>query len=94
MRSPSRTGSLRVPRGTSARALERHFLATYRVTPHAYLRQLRVRMSCNGLVFSRKRLAVLATEVGFADQSDFAKAFRHFFGKTPSAYRVRYTDVN
>src|ERR1700722_6072490 len=61
--------------GMSVRALERHFLATYRVTPHAYLRQLRVRMSCSGLVFSRKRLAVLANEVVVTDQSHFAKAF-------------------
>jgi AraC family transcriptional regulator len=75
----------------SVRALERHFLATYRVTPHAYLRQLRVRMSCSGLVFSRKRLAVIANEVGFADQSHFAKAFRRFIGETPSEYRARYT---
>jgi AraC-like DNA-binding protein len=77
--------------GMSVRALERHFVATYRVTPHAYLRQLRVRMSCSGLVFSRKRLAVIANEVGFADQSHFAKAFRRFIGETPSEYRARYT---
>jgi AraC-like DNA-binding protein len=77
--------------GMSVRSLERHFVETYRVTPHAYLRQLRVRMSCSGLVFSPKPLAVLAGEVGFADQSHFAKAFRRFFGETPSAYRARYT---
>jgi AraC-like DNA-binding protein len=76
--------------GTSVRAFERHFLATYRVSPHEYLRQLRVRMSCNGLVFSHKSLAELASEVGFADQSHFAKEFRRFFGETPSAYRARY----
>lgn len=75
----------------SVRALERHFLATYRTSPHQYLRQLRVRMSCSGLVFSHKSLAVLANEVGFADQSHFAKVFRHCFGETPSAYRARYT---
>jgi AraC-like DNA-binding protein len=75
----------------SVRALERHFLATYRTTPHRYLQQLRVRMSCIGLVFSHKSLAVLANEVGFADQSHFAKAFRRCFGETPSAYRARYT---
>jgi AraC-like DNA-binding protein len=77
--------------GMSVRALERHFLTTYRVSPHAYLLQLRVRMSCSGLVFSRKPLAVLANEVGFADQSHFAKAFRRLFGETPSEYRTRYT---
>lgn len=39
--------------------------------PHAYLRRLRVRMSCSSLVFSRKRLAVLAkdfeTQMGLSE---------------------------
>jgi len=77
--------------GLSERALERHFLSTYRTSPHEYLRQLRVRMSCNGLVFSRKTLARLATEFGFADQSHFTREFRRFIGETPRAYRARYT---
>jgi AraC-like DNA-binding protein len=77
--------------GISVRALERHFLATYQVSPHDYLRQLRVRMSCRGLVHSRRTLAQLASESGFADQSHFSKEFRRFLGETPSAYRARYT---
>ena len=76
--------------GLSVRALERQFLATYQVSPHEYLRQLRVRMSCRGLVFSRKTLAELASEFGFADQSHFTKEFRRFLDETPSAYRARF----
>jgi AraC-like DNA-binding protein len=76
--------------GLSVRAFERQFLAMYRASPHEYLRQLRVRMSCSGLVFSRKTLAELASEFGFADQSHFTKEFRRFLGETPSAYRTRY----
>jgi AraC-like DNA-binding protein len=76
--------------GMSVRALERHFLASYHVTPHVYLRQLRVRMSCSLLVFSRKALAEVASEVGFADQSHFNREFRRFLGETPSAYRARH----
>jgi AraC-like DNA-binding protein len=76
--------------GMSVRALERHFLAIYRVTPHVFLRQLRVRMSCSGLVFTNKTLAEVASDVGFADQSHFAKEFRRFLGESPSAYRARY----
>jgi AraC-like DNA-binding protein len=76
--------------GLSVRALERHFLSVYDLTPHVYLRQLRVRMSCSGLVFSHKTLAEVASEVGFADQSHFSKEFRRFLGETPSAYRARY----
>jgi AraC-like DNA-binding protein len=77
--------------GMSVRALERHFLSTYNMSPHSYLRQLRVRMSCSDLVFSRKPLSEIASASGFADQSHFAKEFRRILGETPSAYRTRYS---
>jgi AraC-like DNA-binding protein len=77
--------------GMSVRAFERHFRALYRVSPHVFVRQVRVRMSCSRLVFSKKSLAVVASEVGFADQSHFAREFRQFLGESPSAYRARYT---
>jgi AraC-like DNA-binding protein len=76
--------------GLSVRAFERQFQAAYHSSPHDYLRQLRVRMSCGALVFSRKSLAEVATEFGFADQSHFTKEFRKFMAETPRAYRTRY----
>ncbi len=76
--------------GLSVRAFERQFQAAYHTSPHDYIRQLRVRMSCNALVFSRKSLAEVATEFGFADQSHFTKEFRKFMAETPRAYRTRY----
>ena len=76
--------------GLSVRAFERQFQAAYHSSPHDYLRQLRVRMSCSALVFSRKSLAEVATEFGFADQSHFTKEFRKFMAETPRAYRSRY----
>lgn len=76
--------------GLSVRAFERQFQAAYNSSPHDYIRQLRVRMSCSALVFSRKSLADVATEFGFADQSHFTKEFRKFMAETPRAYRARY----
>ncbi len=76
--------------GLSVRAFERQFQAAYQSSPHDYIRQLRVRMSCGALVFSRKSLAEVATEFGFADQSHFTKEFRKFMAETPRAYRSRY----
>uniref|UniRef100_UPI0039C92D5C AraC family transcriptional regulator n=1 Tax=Horticoccus sp. 23ND18S-11 TaxID=3391832 RepID=UPI0039C92D5C len=76
--------------GLSVRAFERQFHAAYNSSPHDYIRQLRVRMSCSALVFSRKSLAEVATEFGFADQSHFTKEFRKFMAETPRAYRARY----
>ncbi len=76
--------------GLSLRTFERQFQATYRVSPHDYVRDLRVRMSCSALVFTRKSLAEITTEFGFADQSHFTKEFRRLMGETPRAYRLRY----
>lgn len=76
--------------GLSVRAFERQFQAAYHSSPHDYIRGLRVRMSCSALVFSRKSLAEVATEFGFADQSHFTKEFRRLMAETPRAYRTRY----
>jgi AraC-like DNA-binding protein len=76
--------------GLSVRAFERHFRATYGVSPHGYLRELRIRISCNPLVFSRKSITEIAGESGFADQSHFTREFRRVIGETPHAYRVRH----
>lgn len=76
--------------GLSVRAFERQFQAAYQTSPHDYLRGLRVRMSCSALVFSRKSLAEVATEFGFADQSHFTKEFRRIMSETPRGYRTRF----
>lgn len=79
--------------GLSLRVFERQFQAAYNTSPHDYVRQLRVRMSCGALVFSRKTLAEIATEFGFADQSHFTKEFRRVMDETPRAYRSRYAQA-
>ena len=76
--------------GLSLRAFERQFQAAYHTSPHDYVRQLRVRMSSSALVYSRKTLAEIASEYGFADQSHFTKEFRRIMGETPRAYRARF----
>ncbi len=76
--------------GLSVRAFERQFRATYQSSPHDYVRQMRVRMSCSALVFSKKSLAEVASAHGFADQSHFAKEFRRIMGEPPRDYRARY----
>jgi len=76
--------------GLSLRTFERQFRAVYQSSPHEYLRQLRVRMSCSALVYSRKSIAEVGSEFGFADQSHFTKEFKRVMGETPRAYRGRY----
>jgi AraC-like DNA-binding protein len=76
--------------GMSPGNFQRRFRASYHCTPHTYLRELRVRMSCQDLVHSERSLAAIADEHGFADQSHFTKEFRKFMAETPRAYRARY----
>lgn len=76
--------------GLSVRTFERQFRAVYQSSPHEYIRQLRVRMSSSALVFSRKSIAEVGSEFGFADQSHFTKEFKRVMGETPRAYRARY----
>jgi AraC-like DNA-binding protein len=76
--------------GLSARAFERHFRRAYGTSPHVFVRRIRIRKSCGELVFSRKSIAEIGNECGFADQSHFAKSFHRIMRCTPSEYRSRY----
>jgi len=74
----------------SVRAFERKFQDAFHVTPQQYIRKLRVRMACRALVYTEKPLAEVALECGFADQSHFAREFRHQTRQTPREYREHY----
>ena len=76
--------------GLSLGSFHRQFRDTYLCTPHTYVRQLRVRMSCHALVFSRRPIAAVAAECGFSDQSHFTKEFRRIMGETPRNYRRQH----
>ncbi|WP_291330042.1 AraC family transcriptional regulator [Desulfovibrio sp. UCD-KL4C] len=64
------------------RVFEKHF----GITPHAYLMQTRVNHAKNMLSRSM-RIADIAAECGFADQSHLTRQFRRQFGLTPGQYR-------
>ncbi len=53
------------------------------------LRELRIRHSCGILAQSDCPLAEIALQVGFADQSQFTKAFKKVVGSTPGIFRKR-----
>jgi AraC-like DNA-binding protein len=76
--------------GMSLGNFQRQFRASYHCSPHAYIRQLRVRLSCKALGQTDKSLATIAEEFGFADQSHFTKEFRRMMKETPRAYRQRF----
>jgi len=74
----------------SLRVFHRRFLETYHTSPHEYVRQYRVRASCNALVFSSKSMAEIAQQFGFSDQSHYSREFRRLMNEAPSSYRNRF----
>ncbi len=73
--------------GLSRAHFSRRFKAAVGLSPHAYLTLLRVerakRLLANGVP-----IADTAVDVGFADQSHFARTFRRFAGATPAQYQA------
>lgn len=74
-----------------ARLSPYHFLRTFQrltgVTPHQYVRRLRLRAAATRLAAGPGRIADVAFDSGFGDVSNFNHAFRAEFGASPRVYR-------
>jgi AraC-like DNA-binding protein len=70
-----------------------HFLRTFEkltgVTPHQYVRRLRLREAARRLVTEPVKVLDAALDAGFGDLSNFNRAFRTEFGVSPRSYRRR-----
>ena len=73
--------------GLSMRQFGRKFLATFQMTPRAYLMQLRVMRACELLKSTGQPITEIALAAGFYDNADFARHFQRHMGLTASAYR-------
>lgn len=58
--------------------------------PARYRSELLLRRACRELVETRRPIARIARELGFADPLYFSRRFRAFAGMAPSAYRSVY----
>lgn len=59
------------------------------VTPHQYIRRLRIRRAATLLAVSASKVIDIAAECGFEDVSNFNRAFRAEFGVSPLRFRSR-----
>jgi AraC-like DNA-binding protein len=70
-----------------------HFLRTFEkltgVTPHQYVRRLRLRDAARRLVAEPVTVLDAALDAGFGDLSNFNRVFRAEFGVSPRGYRRR-----
>lgn len=71
-----------------------HFLRTFEratgVTPHQYVLRARLRHAAQLLADAPDKVVDIALACGFADLSNFNRAFRAEFGVAPRAYRKRW----
>ncbi|PMS19354.1 AraC family transcriptional regulator [Trinickia dabaoshanensis] len=71
-----------------------HFLRTFEratgVTPHQYILRARLRVAAQRLADAPDKVVDVALACGFADLSNFNRAFRAEFGVAPRAYRNRF----
>lgn len=73
--------------------LTRIFSSTVGIPPHAYLNQLRI-VHAKRLLAENWKIAEVAQETGFTDQSHFTKTFKTLVGVTPGQYCCYANDVN
>jgi AraC-like DNA-binding protein len=99
----SRVRQALVPLMPKCETMLKHVAASLGVTPRTLQRRLvQAEVSFHGLLDSSRRelaqvylrdssLSALdvALLLGYAEQSSFTRAFRHWFGTTPSAWRAR-----
>jgi len=69
-----------------------HFLRTFQqvtgVTPHQYIRRMRLREAAARLAAHKDKILDIALDSGFGDVSNFNRAFRAEFGVPPRTYRA------
>ncbi len=70
-----------------------HFLRTFKqltgVTPHQYVRRVRLREAARRLASDGAKVLDIALDCGFGDVSNFNRAFRSEFGTSPREFRAR-----
>jgi len=73
--------------GLTVRTFERRFRERFAMSPIAYLRKVRINMTCRELIHTNRLLADIALSCGFCDQSYMTKEFTRIMRTTPQAYR-------
>jgi AraC-like DNA-binding protein len=78
--------------GLSKFHFQRLFLATYGVTPAAYVSQRRVERAQDLLRATNLTVTEVCHLVGFSSLGSFSSRFREVVGDTPSEFQRRYAD--
>ena len=75
--------------GLNHRKLHRGFIELFGIAPMQFITRTRIEAACDDLLTTNKKLASIAKENGFYDQSSFTQHFRRQMKVTPLKYRKR-----
>ncbi len=78
--------------GMSLATFKRKFNAYYKESPAKYILNKKLEKSIHLLAYKSKTISEIAYESGFETISNFDKAFRKQFGKSPSKFRLSQND--
>jgi AraC-like DNA-binding protein len=67
--------------------LDRRMRRVFGLTTGQWMLKMRISHASNVLIETRKPIADVALEAGYADQSSFTRQFRRSVGLAPSEYR-------
>ncbi len=76
--------------GTHPVHLARMFRRYHHCTIGEYLRKLRIEFACREISATDSPLALIASRIGFYDQSHFSRTFKRMIGITPGQYRAAF----
>lgn len=76
--------------GLSQRHLHRKFREVFGLSVREFLAKTRIQAAGEALVRTDQRIAQIAIDFGFCDQSAFTQLFRKHTGLTPRQFRLRY----
>lgn len=72
---------------------EKYFISKFNynagISPKQYQIKCRMQLAANMLINSSKTIAQISEYIGYPDQYSFSKAFRKYFGESPSSFRKR-----
>lgn len=66
------------------------FKTSTKMTPIAWLREVRLKKACELLEGDHEQICQIGRQVGMPNDSHFTRDFKKRFGKTPTAYRKNF----
>jgi AraC-like DNA-binding protein len=79
--------------GYGLKYFNEYFKQRVKTTPNRFIIEQRMRIASSLLVNTRKKISVVASEVGFAEDNYFSKVFKKYCGMCPAEYRERNKDI-